>query len=251
MMTKILKFKPWIGAFPLSPFLNKLDELKSAEGNRRILILMKFRVSLFTILNTYTWIGFILKRIDNDLYNDLESHKKFQLVSKGVRVTADEMPPSNPFLTNIDIVSLIVFVNILMDDIARFLRFLFRGESTPKTKNFDKLKKTMRIRVIHLFFPSTVITQASANVFPCALIPSFVFRTQFFGHGFFCQNSLNLASFAFSFGARVVRTALVAAVTIAIALSFAAGVFVGAVTHHSRRISNKARATVIFVGKRQ
>lgn len=143
MMTKILKFKPWIGAFPLSPFLNKLDELKSAEGNRRILILMKFRVSLFTILNTYTWIGFILKRIDNDLYNDLESHKKFQLVSKGVRVTADEMPPSNPFLTNIDIVSLIVFVNILMDDIARFLRFLFRGESTPETKNFDKLKKTM------------------------------------------------------------------------------------------------------------
>lgn len=143
MMTKILKFKPWIGSFPLSPFLKKLDELKSAEGNRRILILMKFRVSLFTILNTYTWIGFILKRIDNDLYNDLESHKKFQLVSKGVRVTADEMPPSNPFLTNIDIVSLIVFVNILMDDITRFLRFLFRGESTPKTKNFDKLKKTM------------------------------------------------------------------------------------------------------------
>jgi len=53
------------------------------------------------------------------------------------------MPPSNPFLTNIDIVSLIVFVNILMDDITRFLRFLFRGESTPKTKNFDKLKETM------------------------------------------------------------------------------------------------------------
>ncbi|MHC3128782.1 MAG: hypothetical protein IBV52_01715 [Candidatus Bathyarchaeota archaeon] len=142
-MTKILKIKPWIGSFPLSPFLKKLDELKFAEGNRRILILTKFRVSLYTILTTYTWIGFILKRIDNDLYNDLESHKKFQLVSKGVRVTADEMPPSNPFLTNIDIVSLIVFFCILMDDIARFLRLLMRGESTPKTKDFVIFKKTL------------------------------------------------------------------------------------------------------------
>jgi len=142
-MTKILKCKPWIGSFPLSLFLEKLNELKSAEGKRRILILTKFRVSLFTIFTTYTWIGLILKRIDNDLYNDLEFHKKLRLVSQGVRATADELPPSDPHLTNIDIVSLIVFLNILMDDIARFLKFLFRSESTPKTKNFDKLKKTM------------------------------------------------------------------------------------------------------------
>lgn len=142
-MTKILKCKPWIGSFPLGLFLEKLNELKTAEGKRGILILTKFRVSLFTILITYTWIGFILKRIDNDLYNDLEFHKKLRLASQGVRVTADELSPSNPHLTNIDIVSLIVFLNILMDDIARFLKFLFRSESTPKTKNFDKLKKTM------------------------------------------------------------------------------------------------------------
>jgi hypothetical protein len=143
MMTKILKCKLWIDSFPLNPFSKKLDELKSAEGNRRVLILTKFRISFFTILNTYTWIRFILKRIDDDLYNDLESHKKLQLVSKGVRVIVDEMPPSNTILTNIDIASLIVFLNILMDDIARFLRFLFAGESTPKTRSFDKLKKTM------------------------------------------------------------------------------------------------------------
>ena len=143
MITKILDHTSWIGSFPLSPFLNKLDELKSAEGKRRILILTKFRVSLYTILTTYTWIGFIIKRIDDDLYNDLECHKKLQLVSQGVRVTADELPPSNPFLTNIDIVSLFVFFCILMDDIARFLRLLMRGESTPKTKDFDKFKKTL------------------------------------------------------------------------------------------------------------
>lgn len=88
--------------------------------------------------------------IDNDLYNDLEFHKKLRLVSQGVRVTVDELPPSNPHLTNIDIVSLIVFLNILMDDTARFLKFLFRGESTPKTKNFDKLKnfKIVKPRIL-------------------------------------------------------------------------------------------------------
>ena len=143
MTMKILKSGPWISSFPPKPFLEKLDELKSAEGKRKILNLTKFRISLFTILTTYTWIGFILERIDNDLYNDLEFLEKLQLASQGVRVTADELPPSNTHLTHIDITSLIVFLNILMDDVTRFLKFLFRGESTPKTKSFDQLKKTM------------------------------------------------------------------------------------------------------------
>jgi len=130
-------------SFPLNPFQEKLLELKSAEGKRRILIQTKFRVSLYTILTNYTWIGFIQKRIDNDLYNDLEYLKKLQLISQGVRVTADELPPSNAHLTHIDITSLMIFLNILMDDVTRFLKFLFRGESTPKTKSFDKLKKTI------------------------------------------------------------------------------------------------------------
>ena len=140
-MMKILKIKPWLGAFPLSPFFKKINELKSAEGKRRIFILVKFRSSFWTILTTYTWIGFILKRIDNDLYNDLEHQKKIRIASQGVRVTVDELPPSNISLTNIDIVSFIIFINILMDDIARFLKFIFIGNSIPKTKNFDKLKK--------------------------------------------------------------------------------------------------------------
>ena len=133
-----------MSSFPLGPFLEKLNELKSAEGKRRILILTKFRVSFFTILTTYTWIGFILKRLDNDFYNDLEFYKKLRLVNQGVRVTADELPPSNLHLTNIDIFSLIIFLNILMDDVAHFLKFLFRGESTPKSKSFDALKKTLK-----------------------------------------------------------------------------------------------------------
>lgn len=143
-MMKILKLKPWLGAFPLGPFFERLNELKSAEGKRRILVLVKFRSSFWTILTTYTWIGFILKRIDNDLYNDLEHQKKLRMVSQGVRVTVHELPPSNISLTNIDIVSFIIFINILMDDVTRFLNYLFIGEAKPKTQNFDKLKKTLK-----------------------------------------------------------------------------------------------------------
>lgn len=139
----ILKSNSWIGSFPLNPFLEKLHALKSAEGERRVLILTRFRVSIYTILTTYNWIGFIQNRIDNDLYNNLEFFKKLDLVSQGVRVTADELPPSNAHLTHIDITSLIIFLNILMDDVTRFLKFLFKGGFTPKTKSFDKLKKTI------------------------------------------------------------------------------------------------------------
>jgi len=68
---------------------------------------------------------------------------------------------------------------------------------------------------------------------------------------FFRQNSLNLASFAFSFGARVVRTALVAAVAITVGVTFGAGFFVGAFTtdmYYSRRISNRAAIKAVGVG---
>jgi len=139
----ILKSGSWISSFPLKPFLEKLHALKSAKGERRILILTRFRVSIYTILTTYTWIGFIQNRIDNDMYNNLEFIKKLDLVRQGVRVTVDELPPSNAHLTHIDITSLIIFLNILMDDVTRFLKFLFKGGFIPKTKSFDKFKKTI------------------------------------------------------------------------------------------------------------
>lgn len=44
------------------------------------------------------------------------------------------------------------------------------------------------------------------------------------------------------------RTALVAAVAIVVAVSFAAGVFVGAIMENSRRISNKAAIKAVGVG---
>ena len=75
----------------------------------------------------------------------LDFWEKLDLVHQGVKVTAKELPPSNPQLTHLDIISLIIFLNILMDDITRFLRFLLIpiDEQTPKTKDFDKLKKTI------------------------------------------------------------------------------------------------------------
>ncbi len=144
-MTKILNCPSWLGSFPLNPFLKKLDELKSAEGKRRILILTKFRISLNTILITYTMIKYIIQRIDIDLSNDLDFLKKLDLVGQGVEVTADELPPSNSHLTHIDITSFIIFLNILMDDVTHFLQFLLRpiDEQTPQTKDFHKLKKTV------------------------------------------------------------------------------------------------------------
>lgn len=127
----------------MSSFREKLYEMKSAEDRKRILMRTDFRVSFNTVLVTYIWIGHILKRIDNELSNDLAFLETLRLVERGVHVTVNDLPPSDPNLTNIDIMSLIIFSNILMDDIARFLNFLFWGESKPKTKNFDVLKKTI------------------------------------------------------------------------------------------------------------
>jgi hypothetical protein len=127
----------------LKPFLEKLYELKTVTGKRRILILNKFRISLNTFLTIYTWIGFILGRIDNELHNASEHLNKLELVEKGIIVSADELPPLRLHLINIDIISLIMFLNILMDDVTRFLDFLFIGKSKPQTKDFDKFKKTV------------------------------------------------------------------------------------------------------------
>lgn len=133
----------WLGSYPLNPFEDKLEELKTVNEKRRILILTRFRFSLWTIHITYTWIGFILERIDNDLYNHLEFNKKLHLVDKEIKITADELPPSNPHLTKIDIISLTIFLNILMDDVTHFLYYIFIGESIPETNSFADLKKTV------------------------------------------------------------------------------------------------------------
>lgn len=140
---KILKSESWWSSFPLNPFKGKIEKIKIVDGKRRILILGKFHVSLWTIMNTYVWIREVLRRTDDNFSNDLEFHKKTDLASQGIRVKADELPPSNLLLTCIDVVSLVVFLNFLMDDVARFLHFLFIGNSVPKTNNFEQLKKSI------------------------------------------------------------------------------------------------------------
>ena len=141
---KVLKCEPCLGlSFPLTTFLKKLENIKTAEGKRHILVLTKFRVRLWTIIIDYNYVSEILRRIDNDLYNDLEYMKKLRLVDSGIRVKADELPPANLYLTNIDIMSLIIFLNFMMDDIARFLHFLFKGNCVPETKSFAFLKKSV------------------------------------------------------------------------------------------------------------
>jgi hypothetical protein len=142
-MMRVLKCEFWLRSFPLGPFLARIIELETARGKRSVLILPDFRVSLFSIRTIFIWISHILTRIDNDLDNALTFHKKTESADEGIPI--DELLPlMNPSMTNIDVISLIIFLNILMDHVARFLKFLFRSESTPKTKSFYDLKKSLK-----------------------------------------------------------------------------------------------------------
>jgi len=136
---KILKSQIWLGNNPLSKFHKKLDELKHAEGKRRFLILAKFRVSLYTIYTTITWIGYIQKRLDDDFFNGLEWNKVLERASKE-KVSADKLPPFNAHLLNVDIHTLIIFLNILLDDIVKFLNYLLSGRKKPRIKGFYQFK---------------------------------------------------------------------------------------------------------------
>lgn len=140
---KILDHQPWRGTFPLAPFFQKFYRLKSAKGKKRVFMLTDFRASFYTVSVTYTWIGYILDRVDNDLYNCLVF---FDILERARprSVSADQLPQFDAHLTTIDVMSLIIFCNILMDDIARFLGFLFWGESKPRTGSFNDLKKTIQ-----------------------------------------------------------------------------------------------------------
>jgi hypothetical protein len=137
----ILKSDYWIGSFPLNPFLKKLHALKSVEEERNFFSSVRFGVSTSTMLTTYTWIGFILNRIDEDFSCNLEFFKKLDLVNQGVAV--DKLPPHKANLINIDIISLIIFFNILMDDVMHFLGFLFKGQITPDMKSFFHFKNSL------------------------------------------------------------------------------------------------------------
>jgi len=121
----VLKDILWSGHFPLADFRKKIVDLKpgQVEGRRRVLIKPIFKLHLESVISLYTWIGFILKRMDIILSKSLE----------------EEFPSQIHYL-NIDIMSFIVFCHIMMDKIARLFDYLLWGQSKPKTRDFRRFK---------------------------------------------------------------------------------------------------------------
>ena len=140
---KILNHRPWFGTFPLEPIHIKIWELSRSEGNSRFISKHKLRISLSTVNVTYTWITNILMRIDDELNNHLEFTKKIRLLPEGVPVSFDELPPASSHLVNLDINSLIIYLHILMDDVSRFMEYLFVENRLLKHDKFLRLKNSI------------------------------------------------------------------------------------------------------------
>lgn len=140
-MYKILTITPWGGSFPLNQFRLKMG--KTDQSNPELANQGNLRVNFDSILTIFTWIGVILERIDNNLDNDIRHQQKLREALQGKRVKYTELPPSDINKTCIDVVSLILFLNILMDDVSRFLRFIFKGAQCPRTKGFHQLRKDL------------------------------------------------------------------------------------------------------------
>lgn len=137
---KILNHSPWFGTFPLNPFRRKIWELN--EGNSSFTSMRKASIPLNTVLVTYTWITYILERIDNSMSNHLIFSKKLDSAQRGEHVSFEALPPSGYFL-NLDINSFIIYLHILMDDVSRFMEYLFIENSILKHNKFLRLKNSL------------------------------------------------------------------------------------------------------------
>ena len=140
---KILNHHPWFGTYPLKPFFIKIWELGLSKGNSRFISKQELRISLSTVNVTYTWITNILMRIDNELNNHLEFSKIIGLLPESVPVSIDNLPPDSATLANLDINSLVIFLHILMDDISRFMEYLFVENNIAKQGKFLSFKKSI------------------------------------------------------------------------------------------------------------
>jgi len=117
----------WYGHYPLDPFRKKLMQLKISNiknNKQKIFLSPKFRLFLESIGYVYTFIGFIIKRIVDEISNDMK-----------------EEFPSSIYQINIDIYSFILFSHILMDKIPHLINYLVKGETKPKIKSFTSFKK--------------------------------------------------------------------------------------------------------------
>lgn len=116
--------------FPLGSFhslLRKLDS-KEIESDHRILVLMKFHISLWNVNFAYSYITSIIMRLNEALGKIFKESE----IPHFLRVPIG--------LLNLDFISLIIFCSILMDRIAFFLSHLLKGEKKPKKRSYFKFK---------------------------------------------------------------------------------------------------------------
>lgn len=136
MLKNILEYVPWLGAWPLRPFQEKLDSLvpDELEGTERYeFVLMRFRSLVWDLLIMYRMIGQVIRRLNRDFIN-LRNNDH----------TPKREPEDDLFyvltLVNLDFTSFILLTRILMDKVARLLYNISKGDR-PSIKRFVDWKR--------------------------------------------------------------------------------------------------------------
>jgi hypothetical protein len=140
---RVLNHTPWGGAFPLSHFNKKIHEFEVVDERQNVLKNLYFQYSLGTVSTTYQWLVNIIERIDENFFNVIPHSKILARVSQGDRIHYDELPPIKVPVINLDVYSLIIFLDILLDDTSRFLEYLFIEPHFLKFGCFKDLKYSM------------------------------------------------------------------------------------------------------------
>ena len=135
---KILKSTPWRGNSPL----DKLNSVFYFTTNPCVKF-QKFRLTFEAIKTPYQWISLVLERMDSDLYSSLDLLNGNHGASKGENVDHYELLLNKSLETNVDIITLMLFITILMDELARLIKFSIIGTRRPETNNFQSLKETL------------------------------------------------------------------------------------------------------------
>ena len=143
---RILNHTPWGGAIPrnpLSPFNTKIHQFEVVDERQKDLKNRYLLYSQITVSTTYKWIVKILERIDVNLSDVRPLIKMFARGRQGYRINHDELPPVDVSSINLDINSLIIFLDILLDDTSRFLEYLFKKPHFLEFGSFKDLKYSM------------------------------------------------------------------------------------------------------------
>lgn len=142
MSKNIFEWEKWFGS-PLSLFFEKLNSLDPEElrgTDRWKYVTSGFRGLYFDIVMMFRLIGQITRRLNRDFENIIEHYPP-----------RGKWSPSDPedelfnvlFLAQIDFTSLIVFLGILLEKVARLLHNITKG-NRPYSIRFSKWRNEIR-----------------------------------------------------------------------------------------------------------